>query len=291
MSKQARSQALISVERLKAQAGIDLEVQRQKAAEKLDRVKFETTLILKAIEAAKRDDQIRNLKFFINAGFISDDEGKIAKIDEGAYPTLPPVSASTPADFYRDYKGAVGLLDVKGFGEGGGLYDRRGTSFIITKDGYALTAAHLFDDFRLRPNGKPDMDVTVQLGSASVPAQAEVIKLDKDFDLALIKLSGNIEYGRTKISREQISIGESVILMSYPLVTDQLTVLLDPVFSLDENGRIGLALPTSPGQAGSPVFNRNGDVVAILVGEIVGTVGRAVPVRFARPLLLASGVE
>jgi hypothetical protein len=85
-----KNQAMIAIEDLKAKANITLEKQKQDAAERLDREKFETTLILKATEAASRQDQIRNLKFFLNAGFITDAEGKIAKMDEGAYPSSPP---------------------------------------------------------------------------------------------------------------------------------------------------------------------------------------------------------
>ena len=44
---------------------------------------------MKAIEASAREDQIKNLKFFLNAGFISDEEGKIAAIEENDFPSLP----------------------------------------------------------------------------------------------------------------------------------------------------------------------------------------------------------
>jgi hypothetical protein len=92
-----KNQALLSVEKLKAEANIALEKQRQDAAERLDRAKFETTLILKATEATKREDQIRNLKFFLNAGFIHDEDGKIARMDEAAYPSTPPPTSGAPA--------------------------------------------------------------------------------------------------------------------------------------------------------------------------------------------------
>jgi hypothetical protein len=82
--------ALIAIERLKADASIELERQNQEFAERLERAQFETTLILKAIEAPQREDQIRNLKFFLNAEFITDPDGKIAGMDEDAFPSLAP---------------------------------------------------------------------------------------------------------------------------------------------------------------------------------------------------------
>jgi hypothetical protein len=85
----SRIDAQLEIERLRAQHTIDLENQKQQAAERLERAEFETTLILKAIEAPAREDQIRNLKFFLNAGFISDTDGKIAAIEESDLPSLP----------------------------------------------------------------------------------------------------------------------------------------------------------------------------------------------------------
>lgn len=87
--EEERSEAQLEIERLRAQAAIDLEAQKQLAAERLERAEFETTLILKAIEAPNKEEQIKNLKFFLNAGFITDDEGKIAAIDENDFPSLP----------------------------------------------------------------------------------------------------------------------------------------------------------------------------------------------------------
>lgn len=96
-----RSVAQLEIERLRAQSTIDLETQKQLAAERLERAEFETTLILRAIEAPEREDQIRNLKFFLNAGFISDDEGKIAAIDERDFPSLPRPAAPTDGTIPR----------------------------------------------------------------------------------------------------------------------------------------------------------------------------------------------
>lgn len=90
----SKSAALIQVEQLKADENIALERQKQEAAERLDRAKFETTLILKATEAPKREDQIRNLQFFLNAGFIQDPQGKLAAIDPSSYPSTPAPEAS-----------------------------------------------------------------------------------------------------------------------------------------------------------------------------------------------------
>jgi hypothetical protein len=90
----SKSLALIEIERVKADANIALENQKQIAAERLDRAKFETTLILKATESPKREDQIRNLKFFLKAGFINDPGDKIAQMEESELPSSPSPSVN-----------------------------------------------------------------------------------------------------------------------------------------------------------------------------------------------------
>ena len=110
-----KNKAQIAIEELKVRGNIDLEKQKQDAAERLDRAKFETTLILKATEASRREDQIRNLKFFLTAGFIRDPDNKIANISEAAYPSSPPPNIEkvrTPADLYAAARGAVGLVTI-----------------------------------------------------------------------------------------------------------------------------------------------------------------------------------
>jgi hypothetical protein len=67
-----------------------LERQKQAAAAELARHEFETKLILKAIETPDREEAIRNLQFFLHAGFIQDTEGKIASLGENKYPSITP---------------------------------------------------------------------------------------------------------------------------------------------------------------------------------------------------------
>jgi len=58
----------------------------------LDRSKFESDLILKSIETGDLAAATRNLKFLLKAGFIKDENGKIASLaeDADAVPVLPP---------------------------------------------------------------------------------------------------------------------------------------------------------------------------------------------------------
>lgn len=92
------------VESIKGSETLRIEQQKANFQHDLDRDKFETTLILRATENKEVDERIRNLRFYIEAGYIKDPEGKIAKMDAGQYPAttmsqLPPNGASFGTDF------------------------------------------------------------------------------------------------------------------------------------------------------------------------------------------------
>jgi GH24 family phage-related lysozyme (muramidase) len=94
--------ALIEAERIKANGAVEVDRQRQAAEENLKRIEFETSLIMKAIDTPNRDDQIRNLLFFVNAGFITDHDGKIGKMDLVDLPSAvasPTTCTTTLAQF------------------------------------------------------------------------------------------------------------------------------------------------------------------------------------------------
>jgi len=93
-----------NVEATKNAALIEIEKVKAEGTEKLDREKFETSLIMKAIETPGRDDQIRNLQFFLAAGFIKDPEGKIKNISLSDYPSSP-VALSSLASQSNDFSG------------------------------------------------------------------------------------------------------------------------------------------------------------------------------------------
>jgi hypothetical protein len=46
-------------------------------------------LIAKATESPNREEQIRNLKFYLSTGFLEDKEGKISRMDVRDFPSSP----------------------------------------------------------------------------------------------------------------------------------------------------------------------------------------------------------
>jgi uncharacterized protein YecT (DUF1311 family) len=68
--------------------GLQLERAKHDAAADLARQEFETKLIFRAIEGSdSAEERTRNLKFFLDAGFISDPRDKIRNLNSDQYPS------------------------------------------------------------------------------------------------------------------------------------------------------------------------------------------------------------
>jgi S1-C subfamily serine protease len=133
------------------------------------------------------------------------------------------------------------------------------TAFFITEDGFALTSFHVVDNASR---------LSLRTRTTAYPAQ--VIRLDKANDLALIKATGKFSFLPLQVSRG-IQLGESVFTIGFPNIVVQ---GLEPKFT---DGKIsGLAGPfddprffqisvdVQPGNSGGPLVNSHGNVVGWL---------------------------
>jgi hypothetical protein len=79
----------VKVESAKQDAAAKLAQQEFETKAKLARKEFETKLIFRAIEGSDSvEERVRNLKFFLDAGFLSDDGDKIRNLDPAQYPSV-----------------------------------------------------------------------------------------------------------------------------------------------------------------------------------------------------------
>ena len=135
---------------------------------------------------------------------------------------------------------------------------------------------------------KPDKTISVSLGSSSGTKQhADLMEMDDESGLALVKVDGNIDYVSFKISREEAQLGDPVTVMGYP-TGRELTLLLGNVTSLHEpGGRIATSVAApAAGLTGSPVLNKRGDVIAVMRGHYEGELGTSI----ATPIQVSSGI-
>ena len=108
----------------------------------------------------------------------------------------------------------------------------------------------------------------------------------------MIKVAGNIDYTSLKMSRPQLGIGDANTVVGYPQGRD-LSLLFGVVSSMNgPGGTITISTPIEPGQAGSPVLNKNGDVVAVVTRMYSDAVGGiATPIQLFKAMLALAAAE
>lgn len=176
-----------------------------------------------------------------------------------------------------------------------------GTAFAVASDGTLLTNRHLVAgaDGTRRPNR-----LGVQFADSDQFWPARVVAIAEDVDLAVVKV--DIRGGVPVVQRlnarpDTVRQGDPVALIGFPLGTEL------PMSSQGRRtiartsftpGSVSKTLPDrfqilgygAPGASGSPVFDGNGEVIAVLYGGEPNSDGRilfAVPANLATSLLSA----
>jgi len=202
---------------------------------------------------------------------------------------LRAVSGVNLAAVAQANQNAVGLVTVF---QGLRLFD--GSGFVITSSGYFVTNRHV-----VNPDGtEPDsVFVTIADQRFMEPADVIVVAPPGQPDLAVVRIrsySGphieNVDWSGTKAQQ-----GEPAALIGFPAglgaALDQTrtvrTSMSAGIFSQVTDESIRFDGFTVEGSSGSPVFNANGEVVAVHRGSLRGATGLgfAVPVTKLIPLL------
>jgi hypothetical protein len=106
-----KSLTSLQLKELEINGTLQLEKSKQDATEALERKRFETSLILEAIKAP-RDDAIRNLRFFVAAGFVSDPDGRIANLSDDRLPSIGQQVDPKKVAALRECMKAQGVTDT-----------------------------------------------------------------------------------------------------------------------------------------------------------------------------------
>jgi 2-alkenal reductase len=179
-----------------------------------------------------------------------------------------------------------------------GLAKNAGSGFVWDSQGHIVTNYHVVEGAR---------DVKVQLDAAK-PYSARVVGVAPDYDLAVVKLTGNAP-GLRPIplgSSSELRIGQSVYAIGNPYgltrtLTSGLVSALDRHLPTTEVREIGGAIQTdaaiNPGNSGGPLLDSAGRLVGVTTairspsGGSTG-VGLAIPADLVNrivPQLIAHG--
>ncbi|MGA2176658.1 MAG: serine protease [Verrucomicrobiota bacterium] len=139
-----------------------------------------------------------------------------------------------------------------------------GTGFFVTKDGYLLTNHHV-----VREAGRIEVKYRSQV------FKAKVIEVDKENDLAALKVEGD-NFQPLSISRaESADLGQEVFTIGFPNIEMQ---GVEPKYTdgkisslagmQDDPAEYQISVPVQPGNSGGPLCDVNGQVVGIVVARL-----------------------
>ena len=156
---------------------------------------------------------------------------------------------------------------------GGDPEESAGTGFFVSSSGHLLTNHHIVDDCSSITVGGPD----------SRESEAVTVALNRRYDIALLKTDDLP--GTAAVFRDgpKLRIGEEIVVFGFPLRGSFSPggVLTTGVVSATSGGpdsnndeelhQIQISAETFPGSSGSPVMDRNGRIVGMIVSSIDGT--------------------
>jgi len=183
---------------LQGRNSLDLEKTKHEASRALETDKFRSSIIIEAIKTGDPAKAAKNIEFFLQAGFIEDQTGKISKYiaERANVPVLPsavtgaPIQAGEPVDSLaeddvtRKIASGVGMLTIDGTGTC--------TAWLVSSE-LALTADYCFASAA----GKSG-PLTLQLGFLSnqrsgkiYPIDKSPIEVNKEYGFALLRVKGH----------------------------------------------------------------------------------------------------
>jgi S1-C subfamily serine protease len=137
-----------------------------------------------------------------------------------------------------------------------------GSGFFISEDGYLITNFHVVKDAS---------QVKVKKGGDVYPA--EVVHVDKDNDLALLKVSG--KFKPLNISTNEAQLGQAVFTIGFPDMLVQGTApkytdgKISSLAGIQDDPRdFQISVPVQPGNSGGPLVDMQGNVVGVVVAKL-----------------------
>lgn len=139
-----------------------------------------------------------------------------------------------------------------------------GSGFLVTNDGYLLTNQHVVED-----------ETTVQVKfEQGFTLDGEVIKVNKDFDLALVKVSATDLPALSIGDDKNLMLGEEIFAIGTPLDATLGQSVSRGVLSgqraIEGRNYLQTDVTINPGNSGGPFLDENGKVVGIATMKICG---------------------
>lgn len=154
---------------------------------------------------------------------------------------------------------------------------KTGSGIILSYDGYLATNYHVVKDAK-------KIFIDISINDISKSYQAKLIEKDELNDLAILKIDDenfvpnlNIEYAFSILN--SVDVGAQVYTIGYPLALNGLgssAKFVDGRISSKTGYKNAInsyqtSIPVQPGNSGGPLFDKNGELVGIMVATVQNT--------------------
>ncbi len=139
-----------------------------------------------------------------------------------------------------------------------------GSGFIISSDGYIITNNHVVRGKKV---------VNVQLGE-SITLAADVVRVNEEYDVALLKIGGKGFSALELIHSDSVSSGEDVFAIGTPEDLSLGQSVTKGVVSgkrkFDDKIYIQTDVAINSGNSGGPLLNEDGKVIGMVTSKLIG---------------------
>ena len=164
-----------------------------------------------------------------------------------------------------------------------------------TGTGFALNNKYVVTNYHVVENAN-SITLTGINGSFGTKYTATIAATDKNNDLALLKLSGNITIANIPYSVKTTTseVGEEVFVLGYPLTAtmgDEIKLTTGVISSKSgfqgDISQYQISAPVQPGNSGGPLFDSKGNIIGIVSAKHVGAenVGYAIKTSYLKSLV------
>ena len=188
-------------------------------------------------------------------------------------------------------------ISAPGQNSGSQSLERWSGSSIVIGSKYLATNYHVVD-------GAQSLVVSGIGGTMSIDYDAEVLCVDKNNDLAIIKITDSRFNGfrvpKYGFKTKTVDVGTEVFVLGYPLITEMgnEVKLTTGVVSAKSGyqGDVSLyqvSAPIQPGNSGGPLFDNDGNLIGIVNAVLKGAenVGYAIKLSYLKNLIESSGED
>ena len=182
-----------------------------------------------------------------------------------------------PAEIAREQSQAVVIVEPT---DANGRALAQGSGFIVTPNGAIVTNFHVI---------RGAARIRVKLQSGDVYQTSDLIDVDQDKDIAILKIKG-FKLPTVKLGdSDRTEVGESVVVISSPegLSNSLTTGVLSGVRRLETYRVFQITAPISQGSSGGALFNSSGAVIGITTYILRSgqNINFAVPINYARGMI------